>query len=87
VAPAFTIAGLKLILHPLLAWVIAVPLLGLGAPWAPVAVLMASMPSGAMVYLFAARYDSAPKIAALTVLVASASSVVTISVWLALMTG
>jgi len=85
--PALVIAGLKLILHPTLAWIIAVPLLGLGTPWAQVAVVMASMPSGAMVYLFGARYHAAPEVAARTVFAASALSVVTVSVWMVLMGG
>jgi len=83
--PAFAMAGLKLILHPVLAWILAVPILGLGSPWAQVAVVMAGMPSGAMVYLFGARYDAAPNVAARTVLIASALSVITVSVLLALM--
>ena len=37
IGSAVTLSTLKLIVHPLLAWVIAVPVLGLGAPWAPVA--------------------------------------------------
>ncbi len=85
--PALILATLKLTLHPLLAWIIAVPILGLGAPWAPVAVVMAGMPSGAMVYLFGARYETASGVAARTVLVASAASVVTVSVLLVLMSG
>jgi predicted permease len=83
--PASLLAVLKLVVHPLLAWVIAVPILGLGAPWAPVAVVMAGMPSGAMVYLFGARYESASDVAAGTVVVASAASVVTLSILLVLM--
>lgn len=83
--PALSMAALKLLLHPMLAWIIAVPVLGLGTPWAQVAVVMASMPSGAMVYLFGARYDAAPDVAARTVLVASAMSVVTVSLWMVLM--
>jgi malonate transporter len=83
--PALSMAALKLAVHPTLAWIIAVPVLGLGTPWAQVAVVMASMPSGAMVYLFGARYDAAPDVAARTVLIASAMSVVTVSVWMVLM--
>ncbi|MEZ4424468.1 MAG: AEC family transporter [Gemmatimonadota bacterium] len=83
--PAAALATLKLVLQPVLAWILAVPVLGLGAPWAAVAVVMASLPSGAMVYLFGARYDAAQGVAAKTVLVASAVSVVTISVWLVVM--
>ena len=83
--PASVLAVLKLVLHPLLAWVIAVPILGLGAPWAPVVVVMAGMPSGAMVYLFGARYETASSVAAGTVVVTSAASVVTLSILLVLM--
>jgi len=79
------LAVLKLILHPILAWVIAVPILGLGAPWAPVVVVIAGMPSGAMVYLFGARYQTASDVAAGTVVVASAASVVTLSILLVLL--
>jgi len=85
IGPASVLATLKLVVHPLVAWVIAVPILGLGAPWAPVAVVMAGMPSGAMVYLFSARYETASDVAAGTVVVTSAVSVVTLSVLLVLM--
>ncbi len=79
IGPASVLAGIKLVVQPVLAWVLVVPILGLGAPWAPVAVVMAGMPSGAMVYLFGARYDAATNIAARTVLIASALSVISIS--------
>ena len=85
--PSSMLAALKLTVHPLVAWVIAVPILGLGAPWAPVAVVMAGLPSGAMVYLFSARYQVATGVAARTVLISSAASTVTTSVLLVLMGG
>jgi predicted permease len=87
IAPASALAGLKLLVQPLIAWTIAVPILGLGYPWAPVAVVMAGMPAGAMVYLFGARYDTAPDVAAGAVTVSSAASIVTLSVLLVLMGG
>ena len=83
--PAAVLAALKLTVHPCIAWVIAVPILGLGFPWAPVAVVMAGMPSGALVYLFSARYQTATDVAARTVLVSSAASILTLSVLLVLM--
>lgn len=83
--PASVLSVLKLTVHPLIAWIIAVPVLGLGYPWAPVAVVMAGMPSGAMVYLFGARYETAQSVAARTVLVSSAASLVTVSVLLMIM--
>jgi hypothetical protein len=50
-----------------------------------VVVVMAGMPSGAMVYLFGARYETASDVAVGTVVVASAASVVTLSILLVLM--
>lgn len=85
IGPASALAVLKLLVHPLIAWTLAVPVLGLGSPWAPVAVVMAGMPTGAMVYLFGARYDTAPDVAAGTVAVTSAASIVTLSILLVLM--
>jgi predicted permease len=48
---------------------------------------MAAMPSGVNVYLFGARYDAAPEVAAQTVLVTSVLSVATISTLLVLLGG
>ncbi len=84
VPPALVLSTLKLVIHPLLVWVVAVPVLGLGGLWSAVAVTMAAMPSGVNVYLFAARYEAASGVAARTVLVTSALSVVTLAVVLAL---
>ena len=84
-APASVLVGIKLLVQPVLAWVLVVPVLGLGWPWAQVAVVMAGMPSGAMVYLFGARYESASEVAAGTVVISSACSVVTLSILLVLM--
>jgi predicted permease len=85
VPPALFLTSIKLIVHPLVVWVVAVPVLGLGGLWAAVAVTMAAMPSGVNVYLFGARYEAAPGVAARTVLLSSLGSVVTIAVVLALL--
>lgn len=87
VAPALTLLPLKLILHPLLVWILAVPVLGLTGLWVPVAVTMAAMPSGVNAYLFAARYDAAPGVAARTILLGTLASVGTISFVLYLFQG
>ena len=79
------LATLKLVVHPLLVWVLAVPVLGLDGIWVPVAVTMAAMPSGVNAYLFAARYEAAEGVAARTVFVTTAASVVTISLVLYLL--
>lgn len=80
--PALALAFLKLVVHPLLVWLLVGPVLGLDGIWLSTAVVVAAMPTGVNVYLFAARYDAAPSVAARTVLLASALSVVTVSVLL-----
>jgi len=84
VLPAVMLSVLKLLVHPLLVWIVAVPILGLGGLWVSVAVVLASMPSAVNVYLFGARYETAPGVAARTVLLTSVGSVVTIAVVLTL---
>lgn len=84
--PAAILSVLKLVGHPLIVWIMAVPVLGLEGIWVPTAVIMAAMPTGVNVYLFGARYDAAASVAARTVLVTSLAAVVTLSVlmvWLA----
>lgn len=83
-APSISLALLKLVVHPLLVWFIAVPLLGLSGIAVAVAVLMAAMPSAVFVYLFGARYEAAAMIGARTVLLTSVASFVTLAVVLAL---
>lgn len=85
VRPAVLLTVLKLVVHPALVWVVAVPILGLEGLWVSVAVIMAGMPSGVNVYLFASRYETRPGVAARTVLLTSMCSVVTIWVLLLLM--
>ncbi len=79
VAPAVLLSALKLVLHPLLVWILAVPVFRLDGIWVPVAVTMAAMPTGINAYLFGARYEAAPGVAARTVLLTSLFSVGTIS--------
>lgn len=85
VPPALVLVGLKLVAHPLLVWLIAVPLLGLEGIAVSVAVLMAAMPSAVNVYLFGATYDAAPGVAARTVLLTTVGSLVSIAVVLVLL--
>jgi malonate transporter len=84
VSPALFLSVVKVILHPILVWVLAVPVLGLEGIWVPVAVTMAAMPTGVNAYLFGARYDAAPGVAARTVLFTTVASVGTISLILLL---
>ena len=87
VRPAVLLSALKLVAHPLLVWLIGGPVLGVNGPWLSVAVLMAAMPSAVNVYLFGARYDAAPGVAARTVLFTTVGSVLTLSVVITLLGG
>lgn len=78
--PALLLTAFKLALHPIVVWLLAVPLMGLDGIWVPVAVTMAAMPSGVNAYLFAARYEAAEGVASRTVFLSTAASIVTISV-------
>lgn len=87
VTPAVLLTAIKLILHPLLVWILAVPVFGLDGIWVPVAVTMAALPTGVNAYLFGARYDAAPGVAARTVLLSTFFSLGTISLILVLFQG
>jgi malonate transporter len=78
-SPAVFMTAIKVVLHPLLAWILAVPVFGLEGIWVPVAVTMAAMPTGVVVYLFSARYNAAQGVAARTVLLSTILSMGTIS--------
>ena len=79
VSPALFLVALKLLVQPALVWILAVPVFGLEGIWVPVAVTMAAMPSGINVYLFGARYDAAPGVAARTVFLSTIFSLGTLS--------
>ena len=79
VPPALLLTSLKLLVHPVLVWILAVPVFGLDGIWVPVAVTMAAMPSGVNVYLFGARYGAAPGVAARTVFLTNVLSIATLS--------
>lgn len=83
-APAAVLTTLKLVVHPLAVWVLAVPVLGLDGLPVSVAVVLAGMPSAVNAYLFGARYDVSAEVAARTVFLSSICSAGTIAVLLAL---
>ena len=85
--PAAALTALKLVVQPLLVWVVAVPILGLEGLWASVPVVLAGMPTGVNAYLFGARYYVSAEVAARTVLLTTICSVATITVLLVLLGG
>lgn len=80
VAPAVLLTVLKLCVHPILVWVLAVPVFGMEGLWVTVAVLLAAMPCAVNAYLFGARYEAAAQVAARTVLLTTAGSLLTVSI-------
>lgn len=82
---ALVMSLLKLISQPLIAWVIMVPILRVDPQLARYAVLLAAMPSGINVYVFATYYNRGVNVAANTVLISTVLSAVTIMVWLVIL--
>lgn len=85
VAPTLWFSAAKLILHPLLVYGLAAQVFGLDPLWVGVAVLIAAMPVGVNVYLFAQRYEQAEAPAAASVLVSTLASAVTVTAVLGLL--
>ena len=67
---------------PAVAWVLAVPVLGLDPFLAATAVIVAALPVGANVYIFAQHYDVAVPQASSAILISTGISMVTIPVLL-----
>ncbi|MEO0760663.1 MAG: AEC family transporter [Pseudomonadota bacterium] len=80
-------AAASVMLHPAIAYVLAVWVFALGEPFARAAVLIAAMPTGVNGYVFAAMYERAVGVAASTVLLGTAASILSITFWLWVMGG
>ena len=79
---SLAVSALSLGLHPTITFVLAHWVFGLAPEYVRVAVILAAMPSGMNVYIFAAMYDRAVALAASVVLVATTLSIATITIWL-----
>jgi predicted permease len=82
---ALVMSLIKLILQPLIAWVLMVPVLGVDPSIARYGVLLAAMPSGINVYVFATYYNRGVNVATNVVLISTVMSLVTVSAWLLLL--
>lgn len=76
---------LKLILHPALVYVLAAFVFRLDPLWTATATLLAAMPSGVNVYLFADRYDTGHRTAATSILASTPLSFLTIWLYVTLL--
>ena len=84
---ALMVAGFSLVVHPGLAWLLTAQVFALPPEFVRGAVVIAAMPPGVNGYVFAAMYGRAEGTAASAVLLATALSVVSVTVWLWLLGG
>ncbi len=77
----------KLLIHPMLAWVMAVPVLGLDPFLATAAIIIAALPVGANVYIFAQHYDVAIPEASSAILISTGISMISIPLLLWFLVG
>lgn len=85
IGEAGMVAGLSLILHPAIAYLLAQHLLDLPAPFVQAAVMTAAMAPGINTYVFSTLYRRAEDVAAATVLLSTILSVLSVSAWLAIL--
>lgn len=71
----------KLLLHPLATWGLAV-MIGLNPFWAASAVLLAALPTGAMVFVLAQQYQTRVTLSSATIMVTTLVSVISLALLL-----
>lgn len=76
---------IKLVVHPAIAYVLMIWVLRVPMELARYGILLAAMPAGVNVYVFATYYNRGVSVAANTILIATVASAATISIWLYLL--
>ena len=76
------LSGLKIIIHPLVVYVMVMKVFTMPPAWAGVAVLFASCPCGVNAYLFAERYKTGVGLASSSIALSTLLSVATSIFWL-----
>jgi predicted permease len=84
---ALVMVAIKLVVCPLAVWALATFVFDLPPLWAKVAILLAAMPVGVNVYLFAIRYEAGQAESASAVFLSSILSIATLSAALAWLAG
>jgi malonate transporter and related proteins len=82
---ALVMSFFKLMVQPLVAYVLTVHVLGVPLEIARYGVLLAAMPAGINVYVFATYYNRGIGVANSTILVSTGASLLSISLWLYLL--
>lgn len=77
--PVTAMILVKLVLHPLLAWLVIFRLFDFDPIASSVALLFAACPVGANVYVFAARYEAATQTSATAILISTGLSMLSLS--------
>ncbi|MEQ1901606.1 MAG: AEC family transporter [Devosia sp.] len=72
----------KLIIHPIIAYVLMIHVLHVPMEYARYGIVLAAMPSGINAYVFATYYDRAVNVATNTVLITTVGAVVSVTAWL-----
>lgn len=85
IIPAIVMTMLKLILMPLLVWLLSHYVFHLPPLWVAVVTLCAACPSGANAYLFATRFGTGQALAGNSIVISTLSSVLTLSIITALL--
>ena len=83
-AQAGTIVGLKMVLQPVLVWVLAFLIFHVEPLWGTVAVLGAGMPVGVNTYLFAKSYQAQTKTVSTAILLSSLFAILSQTVMLSI---
>lgn len=79
---AWGISLAKLILQPLVAWIIAGPILGLSELWVSAIVILSALPTGTGPFMLAQYYKADGSIISRVVLITTVSSLLTLSLFL-----
>ena len=84
IGEALVISTLKLGLQPLIVWLLATRVFDLDPVWASVVTLLAAMPTGVNVFIFANRYGAGTATAGTTIVMSTALGAGTVSglIWL-----
>jgi malonate transporter and related proteins len=77
--PAGVMVALKLLLHPLVVWVLVTQVIVLEPFWAHAAVIFAAGPVGANVFIFAQHYEAGVEAASSAIVISTALAMLTIS--------
>lgn len=82
---ALVMSLLKLVVHPLIAWLLMIPILKVDPEQARYGIVLAAMPAGINVYVFATYYNRGVNVATNTVLISTVLSMLTVTGWLLFM--